>query len=110
MEKREEARIPFDQSVELTVLSDEPVSMHARISNLSGRGMRVVVDDPIPLDTAVRIDMDNSLILGEVCYCERIEGHWAVGVEMEHSLSDLRGLCQLVSRLLQEEHRAARRR
>lgn len=90
----------------MTVLGDKPQEFEASLSNVSGRGLRVVLDAPVPLDAAVRVDLDDSIILGEVCYCEPWGTQWALGLEMEQSLSDLRGLCRLVERLLQEERRA----
>lgn len=106
MDLRTETRVPVQRPVKLTVLGDEPQEYQALLSNVSGRGLRVLVDAPVPLDSAVRVDLEDSIILGEVCYCEPFGGQWALGLEMEQALSDLRGLCRLVERLLQEERKA----
>lgn len=105
MDSRAESRIPFHQAVRLTVLGDAPAVSDGFVSNLSGRGMRVVLDHPVPLNSAVQVDLEDSLILGEVCYCHPANGEWAVGLEIQQSLSDLRSLRNLVGRLLQEERR-----
>jgi len=106
MNLRTENRIPVHRPVKLTVLGDKPQEYEALLSNLSGRGLRVIVDAPVPVDSAVRVDLEDSIILGEVCYCEPFGDQWALGLEMEQALSDLRGLCRLVERLLQEERKA----
>jgi hypothetical protein len=105
MDLRTENRVPVQRPVKLTVLGDQPQEFEAFLNNVSGRGLRVVVDAPVAPDSAVRVDLDDSMILGEVCYCEPCGNQWALGLEMEQSLSDLRGLCQLVERLLHEERR-----
>ncbi|MBL8296239.1 MAG: PilZ domain-containing protein [Bryobacterales bacterium] len=105
MDLRTENRVPVQRPVKLTVLGDQPQEFEAYLNNVSGRGLRVVMDAPVALDAAVRVDLDDSIILGEVCYCEPCGNRWALGLEMEQSLSDLRGLCRLVERLLQEERR-----
>ncbi|MCC6585477.1 MAG: PilZ domain-containing protein [Bryobacterales bacterium] len=105
MEQRKQIRVPVQRPVKLTVLGDNPTEMEGYLSNISGRGLRMTMSEAIPVNAAVRVDIDNSMLLGEVCYCEPFGGQWAVGLEMEQSLSDLSGLCRLVERLMMEEKR-----
>ena len=108
MEQRKQVRVPVQRPVKLTVLGDSPMEMEGYLSNISGRGLRMTLSEAIPVNAAIRVDVDNSMLLGEVCYCEPFGGQWAVGLEMEQSLSDLSGLCRLVERLMMEEKRSAK--
>lgn len=105
MDARRENRVPTEQPVRVTILGDSSGVYEAVLSNLSGRGMQIMLPAPVAVNTAVRIDLEDSMLLGEVCYCEPAAAGWAIGLELEQSLSDLRSLCRLVERLLQEEQR-----
>ena len=98
-EKRAEPRLAFDHPVIVTLLDDPPLMLEGRIENISCSGMRMILNRPVATDTAIRIDLNNTLLLGEVCYCWPIkEGH-AVGIALEHSLRHLDSLQSLMKRL-----------
>ena len=106
MEKRKEVRYPVHRPVKLTVLGDHPAELDAYMSNLSGRGLRMTTSEAVPVSAAVKVNFDDTMMLGEVCYCEPSGTQWAVGLEMEQALSDLSGLGNLVERLMIEERGA----
>ena len=70
--------------------------------NLSGRGARILTDAPLPTDSAIRLDWEDSLALGEVRYCLKEGSRFIIGLEVQHSLSDLSGLAILADRLRME--------
>jgi hypothetical protein len=48
----------------------------------------------VPPGTALRIDLPDSMLLGEVIYC-RAEGEdWYAGIELEHALFSLNELAE----------------
>lgn len=95
MERRAEPRLPVDQSIKVTFLGPPGRQVDGVITDLSGLGMRVVLTQAAPLDAAIRIDLDDTLLLGEVCYCAPLDGGFAVGIRFCHSLA---GLDQLAKR------------
>ena len=72
----------------------------AQTIDQSGRGMRLLVPFDLAAGTTIKIETDNSLILAEVCYCNRVnDERFAVGVEVSQSLqltSQLRKLAEAV--------------
>jgi hypothetical protein len=71
----------------------------ARVSDFSGRGMRLLSPVPISPGSPVRIDIGDSLMLGEICYCREDEGGFSLGVILEQVLRGLTELARNVDRL-----------
>lgn len=69
--------------------------------DMSGRGAAVVVDVAVAPDTAVKIEMQDSLMLGEVCYCRAEAGEYVIGIQVQQVLHGLRDLAALNSRLVE---------
>jgi hypothetical protein len=89
MDQRREPRFQSDQSVVMTVLTDPPARIHARVRNASGRGLGLLTPTPVPPGAAIRIELDDTIVLGEAIYCrgER-DGHF-IGVELDQVLVGL---------------------
>jgi hypothetical protein len=100
MEQRGEPRIDVAQTVRLTTLGEQSQELPAQIANLSGTGLRLLVDRHIPTGVTLRIEWDQILLLGEVCYCQSVDGGYAIGVELEHALLHTRDLARLARELL----------
>ncbi|MGH9672500.1 MAG: hypothetical protein ACRD44_04915, partial [Bryobacteraceae bacterium] len=66
------------------------------------RGARILAGTPLPLDAAVRLDWTDSMALGEVKYCLPAAEGCYIGLDLQHSLTDLSGLARLAERLLAE--------
>jgi hypothetical protein len=75
----------------------------ATLKNLSGRGLRLITGCAIQLGTAVRIDINDSVLLGEVCYCSSTPDGLVCGVQLEQALNSVGDLTRLVSRLMMED-------
>ena len=107
MERRREPRIQAHETVELTVLGNGGYTILAHAVQLSGRGMRLVLDRPIAVSAAIKVHAGDWLALGEVCYCRKELSHYAVGLRLEQALV---GLWELAKRNLEfqaealEEH------
>ena len=89
MDKRREPRFHADQPVRVTVLSEPPERIEARVRNASGRGLGLLTSTPVSPGSAIRIEIDDDVVLGEAIYCrgER-DGHF-VGVELDQVLVGL---------------------
>ncbi len=62
--------------------------------------MRLSLDRPVPLGSAVKVEFEDALFLGEVCHCTPAETGFVIGLELQHSLVGLRDLARLNRRLV----------
>lgn len=108
MERRAESRIPFNCPVRITLLSSPPERFDGVLVNVSGRGARLRVPRRIECDAALRIDLDNAMLLGEVCYCATDGDGYGIGVQLEHSLLNLSEVLRQRAQLLGELEPAPR--
>src|SRR5690348_4724171 len=89
MEQRREPRFQADQPVVVTVLRDPQIRMEAWVKNASGRGLGLVMAQAVPPGAAIRIEIDDSIVLGEAIYCRRErDGHF-IGIELDQVLVGL---------------------
>ena len=108
MERRAEVRIPAERAVEITVLGKMGFARTALAVEFSGRGMRLLLDRPVAPGAAVKVQGDDWLALGEVCYCRLEGGKYAVGLELDQALSGLHELAELHRSLMPENPSPAR--
>jgi hypothetical protein len=88
----------------MTVLSSSETTCEGRVVNQSGRGMCIAIARAVPAGSMVRIDVEDAMALGEICYCREDpagEGYLA-GVELEHTLTNLSELAELTRAVLGE--------
>jgi hypothetical protein len=98
MEQRREQRVPTDQPVSLTVLGDPEMRLTAVVKNASGRGLGLISPESVPSGAAVKIEVGDSIFLGEAMYCKAMENGYYLGIELSEVLSGLAAL----SRMAQE--------
>jgi hypothetical protein len=108
MERRREARIRTDKPVELTVLGSEESSGPAQAIEFSGHGLQVVLHRPIPVNAAVKVEGDDWMMLGEVCYCRQEGIHFVAGLKIDQTLDNLQELSKLNENLLNTQPQAER--
>jgi len=97
MDRRREPRFESDEPVEVHVLGREPAVLPACVQNVSGRGMRLLIDRPLTPDTALMIKTGSATLLAEVCYCEPVPQGYAVGLLLDQVLYqtlELQALCR----------------
>lgn len=102
MEQRREYRVPIEQSVSLTVLGDPDKVLTATIKNVSGRGLGLVSPESVSSGAAVKIEIGDSIFLGEVMYCEALEGGSFLGIELTEVLSGLAALSRMAQKFTEE--------
>ena len=98
MEQRAEARFAIDQSVAVIVLGGKEIREKAHVRNVSPAGLQLISDRVIPAGSAIKIELDNALALGELMYCVAEGDHSVLGVKLEHVLN---GLAELQRKLLE---------
>jgi hypothetical protein len=102
MDKRREPRFKADQPVVVTVLSEPEIRLEARVVNTSGRGLGLVTPMPLPPGAAIRIEMDDSMVLGEAIYCRKDAGGHFIGIELDQVLVGLTELSRNLAALSAE--------
>ena len=105
MERRREARIRTDKPVELTVLGSAEASGPAQAIEFSGHGLQVVLHRPIPVNAAVKVEGDDWMMLGEVCYCRQEGIHFVAGLKIDQTLENLDELSRLNENLLSTQQK-----
>jgi hypothetical protein len=106
MERRREARIRADKPVELTVLGNQEASGPAQVIEFSGHGLQVVLHRPIPVSSAIKVEGEDWLMLGEVCYCRQEGIHFVAGLKIDQTLENLEELSRLNESLLSTQQKA----
>ena len=94
MNQRRKPRFEADQSIWITLFGEPDIRLAARIKNVSERGIGLELQGPVAIGTALKFEVDDSLILGEVIYCRQDEGSFYVGVELEQALCGLGALAK----------------
>jgi hypothetical protein len=96
MNQRLEARISADRSVAVTLLGDIDTPLKARVKDISGSGIGLELEQAVTAGTALKIELDDALVLGEVVYCRRDGVSFTVGVRLEQELTGLAELRRTV--------------
>ena len=105
MERRREPRIPLEQHAWITLLVDPEVRCPATAVDLSGRGMKLRLSRQLAADSPVKVEIGDSMYLGEVCYCRLEHGAFVAGLAIEQVLTGLQGLARLRSKLIEDSSR-----
>lgn len=86
----------------VTVLGSHALQISGTAIDISGRGLRLLLSGRVGPGDPVKIDMDDSLLLGEVCYCQTQGSDYIVGVEIDQALAGLSELARLNLALFEE--------
>ena len=78
--------------------------MTAAAVEVSAHGMRVVLDRPIPVGAAIKLESDDTLMLGEVRYCAPEANGFIAGLRLDQVLRKL-GQVEALNRALFGEER-----
>jgi len=103
MEQRRELRLVLNQSVNVTILGKpEMQRTTGRVKNTSGRGLGLELAYPVSVGCALKIELEDAILLGEAMYCRGENGCYFVGIELEQSLSGLSELSRMVRAFAEE--------
>ena len=95
MERRHELRVTSDQTVDVAALGPDRRQMKGITLNMSGRGISIFVPTAFTAGDPVRVQIDDSLLLGEVCYCHPKNEGFVIGIEIDQVLNGLAALERL---------------
>ena len=101
MERRRDVRVRLNQAVRVTCLSAN-CHMQGRAADLSLRGIRILIPARLAVGDPVRIEIEDALLLGEVCYCQPYDRGFMIGVQIDQALNGLSELAHLHQTLLQD--------
>jgi len=108
MDRRREPRTSCYQTVRLVILGENSVSLRANLIQLSGHGLRLVVDQHVPVNSLVRVDAPDWIAFGEVSYCVAERSHYAVGLQLDQAIMDLNELGEIKRSPLDADYVASR--
>jgi hypothetical protein len=115
VERRKQPRIKLETNLTIEILGDHPATYEGSnkipglMVDVSTDGMRFLSPVDIAPGTAIRIDRDTGMILGEVCYTESHGEQFHLGILFRQVLANLRDLEPLL-RTLQSYEEDARNR
>lgn len=102
MERRQHPRIPVNTPVRFTTLLGDCIIADGHLEQLSGAGARVASPVPLQPGTPLRLDLPDTLLLGECVHCQPVNGGFTLGIHLEHSLGNVGELRRLMSALMKE--------
>src|SRR5665647_471090 len=73
MNQRRDPRFEINQSVWITLFGEPDIRLPARIKNVSSRGIGLDLQGPVAIGTALKFEVDDCLLLGEVIYCRQVD-------------------------------------
>ena len=109
MENRRIDRVPVEKPIILTVLGDPEIRLVANVKNASPRGIGVVTSESLATGAAVKIEIGDSIFLGEVMYCRPADQGFFAGIELTQVLTGLAALSKLVQEFHEQLHLSTRR-
>jgi hypothetical protein len=96
MEQRRDTRTEADQPAWITIYGNVDTRVPGRVRNFSGRGIGIQIAQPVASGSALKIEIADSMLFGEVIYC-RPEGHqYYIGVELDQAVNGLMALSRSV--------------
>jgi len=94
MNQRREPRFETAQEIRITLFGEPDIRLPARIRNLSPRGIGLEMQGPVAAGSALKLEIDDMLLLGEVIYCRDDGDSFYIGVELEQVLCGLGELAE----------------
>lgn len=100
MESRQHPRFEVDQEVTVTLLGALEITFRGVVVNASGKGLCLRSSQQLAPGAAVKIELTDMLVLGEVVYCRRQGEDHCMGITLDQALDHTRDLAVLAARLL----------
>ena len=73
-----------------------------QVNHCAGKRLQIITGESVPTGTAVSVEHEDALLLGEVAMSKSQAHGWQVEIKIEHALNGLMNLMALRSRLLEE--------
>lgn len=97
-DQRKEQRHAVGHPAILSLVETPGLTLSGEIRDVSIGGTQIRLDQPVAPFTLVRIEYDDSLILGEIVYCLQDQSKWIMGIRAEHRLFGLTALAHSMQR------------
>jgi hypothetical protein len=91
----------------IQVIGNAGPPFRAKVTNYSGRGLALESPQSLEPGTAIRIDMEDAMILGEAVYCRQDADSWFAGIEIDQTLCGLSAIARIVQTFEDSGHDAA---
>ena len=106
MDQRREIRFDIDQPVVVTVLEASREVIQAVVKNTSGCGLGLETKSAIPCGAAIKIEVEDTILLGEAVYCRQDQQSFLVGITLKHALYGAADLARLADEFSAEVYDA----
>jgi hypothetical protein len=84
-----------DQPVAVTIYGRPDLQLTATVRSASALGLGLEMSTPTTPGTALKIRLDDAILLGEIVHCRPVEGGgYMVGVRLEQALNGLAELAR----------------
>lgn len=91
-----------DEVIRLQLLGPKEHTVSARMIDLSGRRAELELPEPVSLSAPVRVNLEDSMLLGEVCSCVRQGDSYRIAIEVSEAIPSLSSLARLVAAVMNE--------
>ena len=83
-ESRRDIRLACNPTIVQVCLDGYDQSVAARVVEVSKSGVQLLVADPVPVGTQVRVEIGDLLVQGDIRHCKQCADNesWAVGILM----------------------------
>lgn len=104
-DRRKHPRFAQNEMVQMTLLGQDGRSSQVKIVDASEFGVRIECADGLSPGSLIKVEGQDSLLLGEVLYCQSAEipGSHFLGVKLTRALFGLAELRRLNESLLAEQ-------
>jgi hypothetical protein len=82
LDLRRETRFPSDSAVKVIACGEQKVAVSGRIVNASENGLGLILEAPTPVGSKVRIEVDDTVLSGEIVRCHTQGGGYATGLRL----------------------------
>ena len=106
VEQRREIRFDIDQPVVFTVLEGSREVYHAMVKNASGCGLGLETQSAIRIGTPIKIEVEDTILLGEAVYCRQNRQSFLIGIALKHALYGAADLARLADEFSAEVYDA----
>jgi len=94
--QRRAPRFATGQAVPVTVLGNAEVRTAATVRNVSGRRLGLEAPIPIPAGAAIKVEVEDAIVLAESVFCRKEAGGYFAVIAMDQVLSGLAELGRIL--------------
>ena len=98
-DQRSEPRFEVNEAVSVVLLEGVQARYEAKVENASGTGLALEMPVPVVPGAAIKIELRDAMMLGEVIYCRQADGRWHIGIRLEQVLRGLTALNEFCTEL-----------